>query len=147
MFDAHGEGRYAGLVRGDRLDVVGARARPQCVIQRIVKALGHAKHGAAILVDGRLGSSMHSRSRTSCPILLVEPILVCGSQTIGRGSSEDRGVGPQCEWQLVLVRTRVGVHHSIWTPVAKSILGGPTFPRGSSLLKVVVAGGWCAIYA
>lgn len=147
MFDAHGEGRYSGLVHSDRLDVVGARARPKRVVQRKAKALGHAKHGAAVLVDRWLRSGMHSRSRTPCYILLVEPILVCGSQTIGRGSSEDRGVGPQREWQLVLVRSRVGVHHSIWTPVAKSVLGRPTFPRRSSLLRVVLAGGWCAIYA
>lgn len=147
MFDAHGEGRYAGFVHSDRLDVVGARARPMRVVQRTAKALGHAKQRAAVLVDGWLRSGMHSRSGTSCYILLVEPILVCGSQTIGRGSSEDRDVGPQSDWQLVLVRSRVGIHHSIWTPVAKSVLGRLTFPRGSSLLKVVLAGGWHAIYA
>lgn len=147
MFDAHGEGRYAGLVHSDRLDVVGTRARSKCVVQRIAKALGHAKHRAVVLVDGWLRSGMHSRSRSSCYILLVEPILVYGSQTVARGSSEDRGAGPQREWQLVPVRSWVGVHHSIWTPVAKGVLGRPTFPRGSSLLKVVLAGGWRAIYA
>lgn len=86
MFDAHGEGRDAGLVHSDWLDVVGAWARPKCVVQRVGKALGHAKHGAAVLVDRRLRSRTHSRSRTSCYILLVEPVLVCGSQTIARGS-------------------------------------------------------------
>lgn len=113
MFDAHGKGRYAGFVHSNRLDVMGARARPKRVVQRTAKALGHAKQRAAVLVDRWLGSGMHSRSWTSCYILLVEPILVRGSQTIRRGSSEDRDVGPQCGWQLVLVRSRVGIHHSI----------------------------------
>lgn len=75
VFDAHGEGRYAGLVHSDRLDIVGARTRPKCVVQWIGKALGHAIHGAAVLVDGRLRSGMHGRSRASCYILFVEPIL------------------------------------------------------------------------
>lgn len=75
VFDAHGEGRYAGLVHGDRLDIVGARARPKCVVQRVGKALGRAKHGAAVLVDRRLGSGVHSRPGTSRYVLFVEPVL------------------------------------------------------------------------
>lgn len=75
MFDAHREGRCTRLVYSDLLNVVGARARPKCVVQWIGKVLGYAIYGTSVLVDGRLRSGMHSRSRTSCYIFLIEPVL------------------------------------------------------------------------
>lgn len=140
MLDAHGESRDVGLVHSDLLDLVGARARPWCEVQRVGKALGHAVGGAAVLIGGWLRSGVPGRSRASCHILLVEPVLVPGGQTVAGSSSADRGVGPQQEWHLVLVGGRVGVHHSVWAPVAKRVLGSPTFPRWVDLLQVVLAG-------
>lgn len=141
VLDAHGESRRAGLVHRDLLDVMGAGAGPRCVVQRVGKAPGHAVHGAAVLVDRRLRPGVHGRSRASCHILLVEPVLVQGAQAVARSSSVGGQVGPQQEWQLVPVGARVGVHHSVWAPVTKGVLGSPALPRRVGLLQVVMAGG------
>lgn len=141
VLDAHGESRCTGLMHRDVLDIMGTGARLRGVVHRVGKALGHAVDGAALLVDGWLRSCMHGWPRASCHPVLVEPVLVCRSQTIARSSSGDRDVGSQQERQLVLVGGRVGVHHSVWAAVTKSVLGSPTFPRSVGLLRVVVAGG------
>ena len=65
MLGAHGESGRAGLVCRDLLDVVGAGARPRCVVHRVAKALGHAIDGAAVLIDGRLWPGVCGRSGAS----------------------------------------------------------------------------------
>ena len=139
MLDAHGESGRAGLVYRDLLDIVGAGARPRCVVRQVAKALGHAVDRAAVLIDGWLRPGVCGRSRASCHIL-VEPVLVQAGQAIARGSFVGREVGPQQEWHLVLVGARVGVHHSVWAPEAKGVLRSPSFPRRVGLLQVVMAG-------
>lgn len=142
MFDTHGESRCAGLVHCHLLDVMGARARPRSMVHWVGEALGHTIDRATVLVDRGLRSSMHGWPRASCHILLVEPVFVCRGQTEARSSSVDRDIGPQQEWQLVLVGSRIGIHHSVWAPVAKSVLRSPAFPRNVGLLQVVVARSW-----
>ena len=142
VLDAHGESWRAGLVHCDLLDVVGARARPRRVVHWVGEALGHAVDRAAVLVDRRLRPGARGRPRASCYILPVEPVLISGGQTIARSGSVDRVVGPQQAWQLVLVGGWIGVHDSVWAPVAKSVLGCPAFSRWVGLLQAVVAGGW-----
>lgn len=95
MFDTHGESRCAGLVHCDLLDVMGARTRPRSMVHWVGEALGHTVDRATVLIDRWLRSSMHGRPRASCHILFVEPVLVCGGQTVARSSSVDRDVGPQ----------------------------------------------------
>lgn len=147
MLDAHGERRCVGLVHRDLPDIVGAGARPRCVVHRVGESLGHAVDGAAALVDGGLGPSVRGWPGASCHILLVEPVLVLRGETIARSSSADGVAGPQQEWQLVPVGGWIGVRHSVWAPVAKSILGSPAFPRWVGLLQVVMAGGWVGAQA
>lgn len=65
MLDAHGESRRAGLVCPDLLDIVGAGARPRCVVHRVAKAFGHAIDRAAVLIDGRLWPGVCGRSGAS----------------------------------------------------------------------------------
>lgn len=142
MFDPHGERRCAGLVHCDQLDIMGTRSRLRCVAHWVGKTLGHAVDGAAVLVDRWFRAGVHGRPRTSCLILLGEPDVVCGGQAIARSSSVDGEVGPQQEWQLVVVGCRVGVHYSVWAPGAESVLRGPAFSRRAGLLHAVVAGGW-----
>lgn len=134
MLDAHGESRCSGFVHRDLLDIVGARARPRCVVHRVGKSLGHAIAGAAVLVDRGLRPGACGRPRASSHILLVEPVLVLRGQAVARSSSADRVIGPQQEWQLVLVGGWVGVRHPVRPPVAESILGSPAFPGGVGLL-------------
>lgn len=141
MLDAHGECRGAGLVHPDLLDIVGARAGPRRVVHRVGESLGHAVVRATVLVHGGLRPGVHGRPGASCHILLVEPVLMFQGQTIARGSSADGVVGTQQEWQLIPVGGWIGVHHSVWAPVAKSILGSPAFPRWVDLLQGVMAGG------
>lgn len=142
MFDTHGESRCARLVYCNQLDIMGTRSRLRCTVHWAGKALGHAVDGAAVLVDRWLRAGVHGWPRTSCHILLVEPVVVCGGQTIARSSSVDGDVGPQQEWQLVVIGGRVGVHYSVWAPVAESVLRSPAFSRRVGLLQAVVAGGW-----
>lgn len=93
MLDAQSESRYPELVHRDPLDVVGGRTRPQRVAHQ-VDTWSYCRW-AAVLVDRWLRPGVHGRLRTSCHVLLVEPVLVLGGQTVARSSMADRDVGPQ----------------------------------------------------
>lgn len=129
-------------MHGHLLDVVGAGARPSCVVQWVGEALCHAVNWAAVQVDRGLRPGVCSGPRTSSHVLFVEPVLVRGGQTVAGCSSVHGGVGPQQDGQLVAVRSRVGVHHSVWTSLAKGILGGPTLRRRGALVVLVMARCW-----